>query len=375
MTAGFVVSLRPKRNHPMRTRRIGAVGAHGGASSGEAIPFPGSEMPDPEGGGRAWVTSGISLLVHGGAIALLLFIASQIPEEEKEKIIELILPEEVASEEEPAPAPTAIAESLAAFDPAPMAMAPQIVNPTVIQDFAQPVEAARIDTAVVAPTVAPTQVDFRSVTVETTGRVASVASATTAPVVPNYQGPALAGPIQHQAPVGVVSGPRQVVPSGNTIGTAGPNSLGSGSSVRQGIASSRDVFGADQGVVANPNMNLGRMGGAGVGGDGRGPGAVSFDACLARPEVNAYLARVKDRTLSRWILPEGVRTSTAKLRFRIDPAGSASGVSVVDSGSDPAAGKAAVEALLAASPFSHMGPQVRCLANHNLFGSFTNTLD
>ena len=45
----------------------------------------------------------------------------------------------------------------------PQEMAPQLVNPTVIQNMAQPVAAAQIDTAVVAPTVAPTQVAVNTV--------------------------------------------------------------------------------------------------------------------------------------------------------------------------------------------------------------------
>ncbi len=356
----------------MRSLRLGAALPAGAAAGGGAAAYPGSEMPEPESGRGRLLSGGVSILVHALAVAALIFLASQVVEEE-ELVFELVLPEEVASEEEPAPAPVSISEKLADFAPAPMAAAPQIVNPTVIQNFAQPVTAARIDTAVVAPTVAPTNVDFRSVQVERVSQVASNVTATTAPVVPNYQGPQVRGPIQRVAPVGVVSGPRQVVSSGNTVGRGGPTSLGSGSSVRDGVTSNRDVFGADRGQIANANTNLGKMGerGQGIGGDGRGAGAVSFDECLARPEVQAYMERVKDRMISRWSLPIGATTTEVALSFKLDVAGSAAGIEFRQTG-DPAVGESAVDALKAASPFDHMAKPVRCLANRPLVARFKN---
>ena len=378
MIEGFVVRRRPRRHHPMRTRRIGGAGIDALAAAGAAggtIEFPGSEMPEPDAGGRRWISSGISLLGHGLMIALLLYLASRIVEEEELPVMDFVPIEDVASEEEPAPAPQVLAETYKSFDPAPMALAPQIVNTAVIQNMSQTIHAAQIDTAVVSPTVAPVEVTHRSVTVEKVSRVASDASAIVAPVVPSYQGPALAGPIQYEAPVGIVSGPRQVVRSGNTVGTGGPSSLGSGGSVRDGIASNRDVFGADIGIVADPRLRVGSAANAGLGGgNGSGRGTISLDDCLARPEVQAYLAQVRDRTISRWILPSGMADSKATLTFRIDPAGSASRVEFQGTPTNPAAAKSAVEALLAASPFSHMGSRVRCLANHNLIGTFSNTL-
>ncbi|MAE96725.1 MAG: hypothetical protein CL910_18920, partial [Deltaproteobacteria bacterium] len=244
MTDRFVVGRRNKKTHPMRRYRLGAA-LPAALPGGGTIEFPGSEMPEPESGGRRWITGGVSAVAHAALVALLIYFASLVVEEE-ETIFEVDLLEEVASEEEPAPAPTAIAESLAEFAPQQMELTPQIVNPTVIQNQAQPIFQQQIDTAVVAPIVAPTQVRMNTVQVDQVGRVGSVASATTAAVVPNYQGPALAGPIQHVAPVGVVAGPRAVA-TGTNIGTA-VDSLGSGSSVRDGIASNRDVFGAKEGV-------------------------------------------------------------------------------------------------------------------------------
>ncbi len=359
----------------MHTRRIGGIGSLAGAgAAGGEIAFPGSDMPEPEGGTRSWLSGVISLLGHGLMIGLLLFLASRIVEEEEVPVLDFVPIEEVVGEEEPAPAPQVLAESSANYAPAPMAMAPQIVNAAVIQNMSQKTQAVEINTAAVVPTAAPVEISQRAVSVDQVGNVASVVSAVVAPVVTNYQGPALAGPIQHQAPTGVVSGPRQVVSSGNTLGTGRPDSLGRGSSVRDGISSGRDVFGAKTGIVANPNMKVGSNNGRGPGGSGTGLNNLSLDACLARPQVQAYLSQVRDRTISRWTLPTGVTDSSATLAFRIDPAGSASHVEFQGTPSDPAAARSAVDALLAASPFPHMGAQVRCLANHNLIGTFSNTL-
>ncbi|MCP5058336.1 MAG: TonB C-terminal domain-containing protein [bacterium] len=375
MIEGFVVRRRARRLHPMHTRRIGGIGSLAGAgAAGGEIAFPGSDMPEPEGGTRSWLSGVISLLGHGLMIGLLLFLASRIVEEEEVPVLDFVPIEEVVGEEEPAPAPQVLAESSANYAPAPMAMAPQIVNAAVIQNMSQKTQAVEINTAAVVPTAAPVEISQRAVSVDQVGNVASVVSAVVAPVVTNYQGPALAGPIQHQAPTGVVSGPRQVVSSGNTLGTGRPDSLGRGSSVRDGISSGRDVFGAKTGIVANPNMKVGSNNGRGPGGSGTGLNNLSLDACLARPQVQAYLSQVRDRTISRWTLPTGVTDSSATLAFRIDPAGSASHVEFQGTPSDPAAARSAVDALLAASPFPHMGAQVRCLANHNLIGTFSNTL-
>ncbi|MCP3984019.1 MAG: hypothetical protein GY723_06500, partial [bacterium] len=133
MIEGFVVRRRAKRRHPMHTRRIGGVGALAGAgAAGGEIEFPGSEMPDPQGGTRSWISGVISLMGHGLMIALLLFLASRIVEEEELPVMDFVPVEEVVGEEEPAPAPQVLAESIASYDPAPMAMAPQIVNAAVI---------------------------------------------------------------------------------------------------------------------------------------------------------------------------------------------------------------------------------------------------
>ena len=60
-----------------------------------------------------------------------------------------------------------------------------------------------------------------------------------------------------------------------------------------------------------------------------------------------------------------------KLRFRLDVAGSATSVSLVEA-DDNALGASAVDALHAASPFPAMPEAVRCLSDFSLIGTFTN---
>jgi hypothetical protein len=176
-----------------------------------------------------------------------------------------------------------------------------------------------------------------------------------------------------KAPTGTLSGPRQVTNGGNTVGIADPSALGTGSSVQEGIASDRDVHGAKTGERASVNAAVGANGGRGTGGNGNGPGGVSFEDCTSRPEVRAYMARVRERVLSRWRsspsgLPDGV--FKVSLSFRLDPSGSASEISFLSADSQ-AVGASTVEAMRAASPFDQMPDPVRCLAGDRLTATFT----
>ncbi len=373
MTDSFVVRRRSRKKSPMHDRRITSFAAVGAAAGGGAVvgEFPGSEMPEPEGAGKRVGATALSAILHALLIGALVFAASQVVEEEEETTIDIVMPDELPGEDEPAPSPVSVAEIAANLAPAPMAVAPQIVNPTVIQNFSQPIQQARIDTAVVTPTVAPTEVAVRSVSVENVAQVASPITATTVPRIETYAGPAIKGPIQHSAPVGVVSGPRQVVSRGSTLGTGGPDALGTGSSVSDGIASNRDVFGADVGQRASANTDLRNMDKAGRGTGGTGTGSLSTRECLALPEVQRYMAQIKDRTISRWSLPIGATTTEVTLQFKLDVAGSASGIRFKETG-DKAVGESAVDALRAASPFQHMKGKVRCLANTPLIARFKN---
>jgi TonB family protein len=94
--------------------------------------------------------------------------------------------------------------------------------------------------------------------------------------------------------------------------------------------------------------------------------------CFARPEVKSYLGSVQQKTLDRWILPPGVSADQrVTLRFKLDAAGSATNVSLLDA-SNNALGASAVDALRAAAPFPPMPDAARCLARVPITATFTN---
>jgi len=338
-----------------------------------AVAFPGTPMPEPAGGRERLLSSGVSILLHGGFVLLLLLAAQLAPEELKEQLIEVTRVNE-PSREEPAPRPRAIAESSARFDPAPMALAPQIVNPTVIQPRIANVQAAQVQMADIQPVQAPRQIaPIQAPDVAQVRQFQSpIAASAAAPRVVDTAAPQLSGPVDFKAPTGTLAGPRQVVTGGNTVGIADPTALGTGSSVQEGIASDRDVLGGKTGERASVNTAVGPGGGRGTGGEGTGPGGMSFDECLALPEVQAYMARVKQRVESRWRsaptgMPDGSYQVT--LRFRLDPSGSAGEVEFRGATND-ALGRSAADAMRAASPFDQMTGPTRCLAGNYFNATF-----
>jgi hypothetical protein len=259
------------------------------------------------------------------------------------------------------------------FDPAAMAVAPRIVNPVVVQQKAPAVTAQKVEVENLGAVQAPTEIARAApVVVEQARAYQSIAPVVTAPVAVEGVAPAMRGPVEQVAPVGVTSGPRQVASVGGNVGVADARALGSGSSVKEGLVTGRDVHGAKTGARADVHWAVGSGNLRGTG-DGSGTGAgVSQEDCMARPEVQAYMARVKSRMLDRWALPPDVPgNQSVQLRFAIDPAGTASGVSLVAS-PDSRLGQSAVEALRAASPFDHMSDRVRCLAGGPLIGTFRN---
>jgi hypothetical protein len=367
MSEWLVVGRRRRRASPLRTRRLGGHLLGAGAAGAE-LEFPGSEMPEPTGTRERVVSGSVSLLLHGGMIALLALAAALAPEEMIEEIIEITrLPDQAT--EEPAPRPKVLAESSGRFDPAPMAMAPRIVNPAVIQRRSNAVEARQLQVDTVSPVQAPREITRAAApSVASVRTYQSVASATAAPVAIDMAAPVLTGPVEVRAPVGQQAGPRQVS-VGNTVGIADPKALGSGSSVREGIASNRDVHGGREGVRASVNWGVGAGGGRGHGGEGSGPGGVSFDECMSRPEVRSYMSQVKDRVVSRWAAPGVDGRFKVSLRFQLDPAGTATRIQFI-SGDNPKVGDSTVAAMRSASPFDPMSDQVRCLAGTTLLASF-----
>ncbi len=375
MASDLAVRRRRRRGTPLRERRLGeALYAAPRAGVDPAADFPGLDV-DPSGSRRGQiVSSGLSFAVHAGLLAALLLLAWLAPVEEIEELIELQRVQDEVAKQEPAARPRVVQERASpVFDPAAMAVAPQIVNPVVVQQKAPAVTAQKIDVESVSTVTAPTEIARAApVVVEQARAYQSVAPVVTQPVAVEGVAPAVRGPIEHVAPVGIQSGPKQVA-SGSTAGIADARALGTGSSVREGIVTGRDVHGAETGARAEVHwaVGSGNLRGGG-GGDGSGPGGVSFDDCMRRPEVQAYMARIKDRMYSRWSLPADVPGNlTVELSFVLDPAGTARSVKFVST-QDNRLGQSAVDALRAASPFDHMSDRVRCLANATLVGTFRN---
>jgi hypothetical protein len=320
--------------------------------------------------GRANAVSGaISIGLHVGILGALMLIAWLAPPE----LVEELLPVElVRPDKSPAPAPRAIAEHSAAYAPAPQAVAPQIVNPDVVARAQPTVAAEALQFDSVSPVAAPTEVSRRVVQTQHVQAMRSVTAATTSPVAVAPVAPALRGPLEVTAPVGPSVGPRAVT-GGDTVGLAAPGALGTGSSVKSGIASDRDVAGAATGPrLANVNTRVGEsLWGAGPGGDGTGSG-VGFEECEKRPEVQAYMAQVYQRVISRWVLPPDTPPNRrVVLKFKLDIAGSATNVQLV-SADNPILGKSAASALRSAAPFPPMSDPVRCLTRTPLRATFQN---
>jgi hypothetical protein len=368
MADEIAIHRRRARPSPMRTRRIGSVAA---ATAGAVADFPGIAIPDPEGTRGRLVSGAISFLAHGAAVGAIVLAAWLAPEEMIEEIIEITRIEEELASEEPAPAPRVLAESLGRYDPAPMALAPQIVSPAVIQRAAPVINAEQLQIDTLSPVQAPREVQRASRQVEMARTYQSVAQATVSPLAIDASAPAIRGPVEHHAPSGIQAGPRQIA-RGSGVGIADPSALGSGSSVREGISSNRDVLGAKTGVRAQVNWAVGDSNMRGSGGQGTGPGGLSWDQCMSRPEVQAYMRHIKTRVLNRWVLPPEVAANReVTLRFVLDPAGTANRVGFV-SADDKVLGASAVKAMRSASPFDQMSDRVRCLAGNPIMATFRN---
>jgi len=348
-----------------------------------AIEYPGFELPDDGGTGRRLASGTLALLIHFGLLGILIIASSLAPVIKEELIPVQIIKEEVPPPppEEPAAAPKALAERRPLpFNPQVQSVAPQIVNPNVIAAASPAVVAEALQMDAVNSVAAPTQIAGASaVVVERVSAVNSVARATASAVDVTSSAPAVRGPVKIDAPVGASVGPRQVTAATvtPTMGTGLEIGNGVGSSVAEGVISSRDVVGSPDGaliVSVDTEVGDGLLHGT-EGGSGTGTSAteaVSQRSCLGRPAVQSYLAKVKDRTMSRWVLPPGVDPrKQVKLRFRLDAAGSASSISIVRA-EDNALGASAVDALRAASPFPAMPDDARCLTRVPIVGTFSN---
>src|SRR5882672_9961104 len=229
--------LRIQRRHgrnPMRTRRIGAA-FRAGTPAARREAFPGINLDVEKTRGESVRSGTISAALHAALFLLLLFLAYMTP-----AIREEILPVQIIKEKappppveekveakpepkpEPAPAPKALAERRSMeFAPQAQAVAPQIVNPTVIQQAAPSLAAQKIQMNEVAAVVAPKDIAHATVVAERAVAIDSVATAQVAKVdLGAASAPALRGQTNAALPTGASAGPRQVVASGNTVGTA-----------------------------------------------------------------------------------------------------------------------------------------------------------
>ena len=348
-----------------------AKGAIGPVAAPEDVPI---EFFEPESSSRKAGFSA-AFLLHGGALALLILFASLAPVIDDE-IIPVALLREEPDAPEPAPARKALAERRSTnYAPAVQAVTPQIVNPRVVADASPAIEAKALDMDAVSSVAAPTEITRTSpVVVDRVSAVASIARATATQVnVASAGGPVVRGPVRANLPVGPSVGPRKVegTASGTTMGT-GKLTIGSGSSVRDGVLSDRDVLGSPDGApLASVNTAVGEGLRHGPGG-GNGTGQASAMSCFGLPAVRNYLGNIQDRTLDRWALPPGVPADmTVTLKFRLDVAGSASRVALVRA-DDNALGASAIDALRAASPFPPLPEGARCLARVPITATFSN---
>ena len=380
---------RRTRKTPMQSRLVGAAfGASAGAGTVVREAYPGMWLEVSSSRSETLKSGTASAALHAALLALLLWFAWLTPAIREEILpVQLIKeepPKPVAKREEPkpepapepvvepAPAPKALAERRSMdFAPKAQAMAPQIVNPTVVAQASPQLNAQKLEMNQVAAVVAPQNITQATVVAERVTAVNSVVMAQTAKVdLGTAAAPALRGPANAALPAGPSVGPRQIVAAGNTIGTGTAVDMGSGSSVREGIASNRDVLGSPDGApLANVSTRVGDGFMRGDGGNGSGGGDISD--CLSRPEVLQYQEQVKQRMYARWALPGEVPVNQkVQLRFALDASGSVMKTELVNA-SDAALGQSAVDALRSAAPFASMPERVRCLARRTLIGTFS----
>jgi protein TonB len=409
------IRRRTPRATPLSRLKLGAAARSGAQAT---LAFPGIEIPEPEGRGRRSSALAVALGLHLAIAASLLAVVWLTPPKEEDEVIPIELvelpppppppppviekrppppppapapkpapqiakpapaPVPAPKPAEPAPAPKALAERRSVnFAPSAQAVAPQIVNPSVVQQASPTLNAKALDVKALDSVAAPREIQTASVAVQTVEAVTNVSAPSSAPRnldLGQAVAPALRGPVTAQGgPAGASVGPKAVAGAkGNSVGTGSVVRSGDGSSVREGVVTGRDVLGSPDGErLANVNTQVGSGNLRGPGGEGTTLGGSAPD-CDQRPEVKAYREQVRQRTLARWVAPPSM-TSGAKatLAWKLDPAGSATSVQLVNA-SNGEVGNSVVNALRAASPFPPMNDRVRCLANRKLTGTFLLT--
>jgi TonB family protein len=364
--------LRPRSERKRARRRVDAAFLQAATAGGVAPDFP-MDFRDPDEGKSKLATSGISAAIHLGIIGLLFLFASLNPEIVDEIIPVMLLHEEAPKP--PAPARRALAERRKLdFAPAMQTVQPQIVNKRVIAEAAPAINAEMLEMDSLNAAAAPTQVKRSAIDVDRVSAIGAVGGYQASKVEVNHAaGPAVRGPTEAVGPVGPSVGPRKVAgTNGNTFGT-GSLAINQGSSVRDGVLTSRDVVGSPTGAVlvsVDTAVGEGNLSGPGGTGTGLLPDGAGKD-CNERSEVQEYLGVLYQRIYSRWTLPYGIENKRVTLRFEIDVAGSASSIQLVKG--DNAIGASAIDAMRASSPFPPMPDRVRCLANKHITATFTST--
>lgn len=374
----WIVHKRPTSSSPLRTLKLGAAAASAGGGVGVAE-FPGIPADESGQARERVVSTAVAAALHAGLLLALILIAWLNPTIEEELVpVTLFKEKEIPKVEEkadePAPAPKALAERrILDFAPQAQALPPQVINPTVVARAAPQVNNQVLDMTQVAAVTAPKEISASAVVVEHASAVQSIVGAVASRVdVGTLAAPALRGPMDAQLPAGPSVGPKAIAAVGTTVGTGTVSGLGDTSSVREGVASNRDVLGSPDGApLANVNTRVGQGFLRGGGGDGSLGGATPD--CLSRPEVKAYTEVIRNRMYARWVLPSDIpdRTIEVELSFRLEPAGSLIKVEVKRSGHS-VIGASAMEALRSAAPFPPMSDRVRCLAGNNLVATFSS---
>jgi TonB family protein len=364
--------LRPRSERKRVRHRVSAAFLQAATAGGVAPDFP-MDFRDPDEGKSKLATGVISAAIHLGIIALLFLFASM-----NSKIVDEIIPVMLLHEEAPkppAPARRALAERRKLdFAPAMQAVQPQIVNKRVIAEAAPAINAEMLQMDSLNAAAAPTQVKRSAIDVDRVSAIGAVGGYQASKVEINQAaGPAVRGPIDAVGPAGPSVGPRKVAGTdGNTFGT-GSLAINRGSSVRDGVLTSRDVVGSPTGaVLVSVDTAVGDGNLSGPGGTGTGLLADETGTdCAKRPEVQAYLDVLYQRIYSRWTLPYGIENKRVTLRFAIDVAGSTSSIQILKG--DNAIGASAVDAMRASSPFPPMPDRVRCLANRDVTATFSSS--
>lgn len=387
MNSPLSIIVKPKPTNPMRRLRLGP-GLDTPLRAAPALPFPGiptlaTATLERKKANRLLLWIGVAGLLHA-SLLIVAFVMNSLPAAQSQDaaivIPVQILREQPVPDESAAPAAKALAESRSVdFAPSAQAVAPQVINPHVVAPAAMPVSAAKVEVQSVGTSLAPKNIAAAPMV------QAATVSAVSAPSVGSVQpvsiqgaaAPTVVNPTQIDVPVGPSVGPKQVASaSGTSVGTA-PTAThigGAGSSVKEGVASSRDVLGTTDGKpIASVNTRVGSGLLHGPGGTGTGQGSV-YAPCQDRAEVKAYVESIKSRMYARWVLPPGAPNNRpVKLSFTLDASGSLLKVDTTQSSGHAGLDQSAMDALRAASPFPAMSENARCLTGTAIQGSFQSS--